>query len=906
MSASGTCPGGLPATPLPVDNPAGLPALRARIGGFASFRRTMLERIAAQPELAGLTTRDQDDHAITLLEQWAALGDVLTFHQERYVNEHFLGTAVLDESVHRLVELIGYRPRPGVSATATLAFTLAVGAALTVPTGFPVQSVPGPGDQPQTFETLEGCAADWRLNALPAYGRPTAVDPLTGTGGALVHPADAPRWAGRLRPGDPMLVVVEGEVAMRVEVAAEADGSGSVVRTTVAALDAGPDGLRLRLAAQAPAAGAAAYRPARPLLVNGHDAPDTTPPTPSKDGGKVTWDLGTPVDLTIPAAAPLPLDRKHESLAVGTPLLVVDPGAFTRVVRVKETAPGTEKLLGSAGPTSQVVLVTVEPDLPEIADRRALQVVELDGEAVQWLGQDYPDRLGNELWIPGLAVAAPQPPTAAGATAAPQAGTAAAVPGDAVRVLGPPGTDRAAAPVVAPADLPMGRRLVLAAPGGRAVTTTVRGTVRLEPAGANPPAGGVRAGDACYLVVPLAAQPEDTAPLDAAATTLLGNAATASHGATVSREVLGSGDASTAFQRFTLAHGPLTRVPEATPEGSVAALTVRVGGLASREVPQLLGAGPDEDVYELRTEADGSTVVQYGDGTTGARPRSGAANVVADYRYGAGLAGRVGAGTLTQPLHRLPGLEAVANPAAAQGGADREDGSALRERAPGTVRTLGRAVSAADCADLLVATGQVAKARAATVWDGRGLLIAVTVAGPAGGTFDAAGRRLLARTAASAGPPYRRVVVADFAPVPLVVTAAVAPDPAAEADAVLAGVRAALAERLGFDRTELARAVHLSDLYLAASAVPGAAAVTVTRFGFARPPGLPDAVWAAFLADHGADPADGPLPERLRLLDVRAGAGGGVLPAELPVLAPEALTVALAAAPPAPATRGLT
>ncbi len=141
---------------------------------------------------------------------------------------------------------------------------------------------------------------------------------------------------------------------------------------------------------------------------------------------------------------------------------------------------------------------------------------------------------------------------------------------------------------------------------------------------------------------------------------------------------------------------------------------------------------------------------------------------------------------------------------------------------------------------------------------------------------------------------------------PLVLTAAVAPDPAAEADTVLAGVRTALTGRLGFDRTELARAVHLSDLYLAAAAVPGAAAVTVTRFGFARPPGLPDAVWAAFLADHGADPADGALPERLRLLDVRPGAGGGVLPAELPVLAPDALTVTLAAAPPAPATGGLT
>ncbi|MGW4891784.1 baseplate J/gp47 family protein [Kitasatospora sp. NPDC004240] len=878
-------PGGLPGTPLPVHNPPGQPTLRTRIGGFASFRRTMLERIAAHPELAALTTRDPDDHAIALLEQWAALGDVLTFHGERYANERFLGTAVLDGSAHRLVELIGYRPRPGVSATTTLVLTLAApsattpGAALTVPAGFPVQSVPGPGEQPQTFETLADCPADWRLNALPVYGRPRPVDPLREPGGALVHPAVAALWAERLRPGDQMLIVTPGRPT-------RPRFPGAVVRTTVAALDAGPAGLRLTLRHTAERAGATLHRPARTLLLNGHDAPDTQPPTPVGDStvpGGIRWEYNLPTDLSIASDGPLPLHARHDTLAVGTLLLVHSPGRFTRVVRVTATAPGTERLLGPAGPTTTTVRATVAPKLPRIPDRRAVQVTELDGEEVRWLGLEYPPALGNELWVPGVAVG----PADAPATA--------------LRVPGPPGADPAAEPVLAPADLPRRRPLVLADTGGRAVGTTVQGAARLEPP-------GVTGGQACHLVVPVTAPAAETAPLDAGATALLGNAVPASHGVTVRGEVLGSGDASAAFQRFTLAQGPLTRVPAATPEGSVAALTVRVGGQASREVPRLPGAGPADEVHELRTGPDGSTTVQFGDGVTGARLRSGAADVVAEYRYGAGLAGRVPAGTLTQPLVRLPGVEAVVNPAAAQGGADQEDGRALRERAPGAVRVLGRAVSAADCADLLITTGQVAKARAATVWDGRGLLIAVTVAAPAGGALDPAARRLLARTVASASPPYRRVVVADFVPVPVAVAATVAPDPRADAETVLAGVRGALEGRLSFERTGLGRAVHLSDLYLATSTVPGAGAVTVTRLAFARPPGLPDADWARFLEEHGAGPVTGGAagpPERLRLLDVRTGPYGAVLAAELPVLTPDRLTLTLAAAPPAPTTGGL-
>ena len=53
---------------------------------------------------------------------------MLSFYNERIANELFLRTARERDSVLRLVALIGYRPRPGLAATAMLAFALDAGA----------------------------------------------------------------------------------------------------------------------------------------------------------------------------------------------------------------------------------------------------------------------------------------------------------------------------------------------------------------------------------------------------------------------------------------------------------------------------------------------------------------------------------------------------------------------------------------------------------------------------------------------------------------------------------------------------------------------------------------------------------------------------------------------------------
>ena len=98
-----------------------------------------------------------------------------------------------------------------------------------------------------------------------------------------------------------------------------------------------------------------------------------------------------------------------------------------------------------------------------------------------------------------------------------------------------------------------------------------------------------------------------------------GNVALATHGETV-QQLLGSGRASAPFQRFTLAHEPLTYLQSSVdPSGADSALEVRVNDVRWDEVPTLYGAGPRDRAYALRTDEQGKAYVQFGDGEHGAR-----------------------------------------------------------------------------------------------------------------------------------------------------------------------------------------------------------------------------------------------------------------------------------------------
>lgn len=180
----GCCDRGDPATPVVTWNAPGLPKLADRVGTHGQFMASMKTRLSSinvdalgadgqtmqtfRP-LQGLTTRDPSDFSIALLDGWASVGDILTFYQERITNEGYLRTATERRSVVELARLVGYEPRPGVAATVFLSYDIdpTQAEAADIPIGSAAQSTPGPGETPQTFETIEALDAKAVWNNLP-------------------------------------------------------------------------------------------------------------------------------------------------------------------------------------------------------------------------------------------------------------------------------------------------------------------------------------------------------------------------------------------------------------------------------------------------------------------------------------------------------------------------------------------------------------------------------------------------------------------------------------------------------------------------------------------------------------------------------------------------------------------
>lgn len=199
------------------------------------------------------------------------------------------------------------------------------------------------------------------------------------------------------------------------------------------------------------------------------------------------------------------------------------------------------------------------------------------------------------------------------------------------------------------------------------------------------------------------------------------NVVRAGHGETRSPRVLGSGDATRSSQRLTLAGVCLAFVADpAMGAGVRAALDLTVAGESWTQVASLKDSDASDAHYQLRIDEDGNAQIGFGDGRHGRRLPSGANNVRVVFREGAGVAGNLAAGTLTRLAQPHPLIDTLAQPIAASGGADRESPADLRENAPATLLTLGRAVSLDDYAQLARGHASVWQARAFRLAPGLG------------------------------------------------------------------------------------------------------------------------------------------------------------------------------------------
>ena len=346
-----------------------------------------------------------------------------------------------------------------------------------------------------------------------------------------------------------------------------------------------------------------------------------------------------------------------------------------------------------------------------------------------------------------------------------------------------------------------------------------------------------------------------------------GNVALATNGETKT-EVLGGGDASQAYQQFTLKQPPLTYIGAATPSGAESTLKIYVNDVQWHEQSALYGAGARDRIFVTQLSDDGKTTVEFGDGQSGARLPTGRENIQAAYRQGIGTGGNVKAGQLSLLMAAPLGVKSVTNPQQASGGADSEKLDDARTNAPITVLTLDRVVSLTDYEDFARAFAGIAKALATWTWDGQTRGVFLTVAGPTGADIPDGSETITNLIAAmqDAGDPHVPLRVQTYVPAFFRLSALVNINPDYQQDKVMGALTNALRAAFSFDARGFGQGVALSQVVAVMQAFLGVYAVDVTKlYRVGDAPGLNTRLVAA-------------MPQ--------AGAEGQVQPAELLMLDP--------------------
>jgi hypothetical protein len=889
QTSCGCCAGPAAQTPATIDNRAGLSAIAYRSGTWAQFKASMLDALSTTPALAGLQTRSDDDFTIALLDSWAVVCDILTFYAERIANESYLRTATELVSVGELAKLIGYKLRPGLAASTALSFTMDT-PLLTPPgpsnppsgsptsialgTGTQAQTVPDPGAQPATFETIAPICARAEWNAIaPRLTLPSA--PVMADAGA-----DADGYvrlaslATAVKVGDSLLVVAAGtadcpQLPQLQQVASvEPD---TATKTTM--IDFGLNA-PLQSAASPPTAQGAAAAGASlndTFLwnsVKGFVWPDQSQLTAF--GTAQGWSIAALEDgINALQGSQPPVSAAPISVyAMG-----IDAALFGHNAVYWYTIPLTLQAgnaTGWAGYTNWDCDYTLA-DIPSYVANGA---VDLDNVYPVVVGDQVVLQDGDSVFPTTVATVQVLTRTGYLMSAKVTSITLAATPNACdfglrtTRVLVQsaqlPVADVMLCDPVAAGPLTLDGAYLSLAVGQLVALTGVRNDKQGETDSEVVAIAGLSLVDGYTRVT---FNPELTGTYVRSTVTIDANVAPATHGVTTT-EILGSGNASQTFQRFPLKQSPLTYVSATTPSGSASTLVVRVNGVAWTEVDWLYGSGPADQVYTVLAGADGNTYVQFGDGFTGALPGSGTNNMQATYRYGTGSAGLARAGQISTLLSRPLGLKAVTNPLVASGAADPETIDQARPNAPSSVMTIDRIVSLEDVGDFAAATAGIAKAAVNWIWDGSRYVACVTVAGP-GGAAVATGTAqytnlLAAMVGASDGT--LPVTLCGYVPVTFTVAATITPDPTLISTDVLAAVKTALATTFSFASRAFGQPVFSSEVIGTVQNVPGVVAMTLDSFSFS--------------GAVGAGPLD-PLPALAPTLGVQ-----GLVGAELLTLQP--------------------
>lgn len=770
--------------------PANLPELTHiayRTGTYANFRRALLTPLftpalpAPLPveqtlSVAGVPvwrTDGQGDLAVMIAEWFAYVADILCFYNEQIANQGYLRTSGRPDSVANLIALLGYRPRPAIGATGTLAAVLSPGPSfggrgIVLPKGLQFQSKPASGQAPQIFELAADtpAAAPDQLSATPP---PVLLGPI---------PAP-PIWLPPHHPGGhgPVIHFLAGRY-------------GILLQGAVKTIEASNN---LLLRARDPAADGG------PWLASVISS--TIGPAPSGSGQQTS--VVTTLSGTAPralAAAQASLESANQNSGLWNIFGGAIGGATLHLASlVRQIRPGQWILLTAAGNDPPACLAQVESTLDAIWDATGSEGA-----------PDTPADPAHPVPIPHtqLTLTADLP---AGWSAA--AGVTVSFGWISVGTL----IDQPFAPWT-------GTPTALVGTGAAAFPAWSGQPVLLQDStglGIAVEAGSP--GDRTLVIADL----PDTVPQLQPPFAVLPNLLPVTRGKTVANEVLGSGDATNPAQDFTLSQSPVTYLQQGAAYVSTIALTVN--GIPWIEVPSFYGQPAGAQVFVTREDSSGKTHVTFGDGVNGARLPTGANNVVATYRVGGGAVSPP-AGKLTVVAKSFPGLSSVLNPVAVSGGADPDPPDQIMHFAPRSVLTFGRAVSVFDYEALAAQTPGVTRAKAVWSWDDARQRSLVTVyVGDDGGAVQSARSAL-----AAASDPNRPIVVAQATEIPVALVLTLVVTPGMDADQIIAGVTLALTDTetglFGAWNLAIGQTVFDSQIEAAILPVKGAVAVTTMIF----------------------------------------------------------------------------
>jgi hypothetical protein len=876
-----------PAFPKPIFNRPGLSTIDYRIGSYADLREHMLGLLDASPTLAAWTHRLPDDPGIALIEAAAEVGDILSFYQDLYANEAYLRSAKWRDSVADLVRLLGYRLAPGLAGRARFAFAVKGEQPVLLPAGLGLKAQLESDGKPSVFETSAELIAQPALSRFHLY-RPRRVPEIQYGADTFTLVLDAGASVA-LKAGDRLMVGVARDSSgafdhtqvLVVDKTWESFGSTVVkMKGGITSLKQPPQFHRLpqlsqpssrsspSLAATVAARGlsigtvtavqASALAPqfiGSALLATlaaglgqatlgstprlrawklggthrhfGHGAPTRQVNVDAK-GRATTSDVSyqrrldtTTTSTVVPAlsATQMPLDGEVSSVVAGTRILVeANLGASAsdlgrkrllerRVAQVDRQSLAWGPLTGASTVASldQSLAITESGTTLGHADIRGMSFHEVVGEPFELQADFVPTAAarGAEFYFYG---SEPE---------------AAALAGRSLLFIGP---DQAQVSVTA-----------LAAETVPADTSAEAGRpgfhrVRLD-----------REFDYAQF------------GYEAPQFTVYGNLVEATQGKTEAPLALGDGDGRAVFQTFALPKTPneplsylldTTQVPP-----QLAQLQVWVDGVEWTRVDSLFGRGPKEHVYIVREDADGRSWVQFGDGKTGSRLRSGRGNVVASYRTGSGAHGPLKPDAKPQIDKKVSGLDAAFLLEPVTGGAPPETAEGARVAAPGTMQSLGRIVSLADYEAEALAIAGVIKARAAWVSVDGAPLVRVTILTDSNSAADASAAADALRAAVRArGAGRCPLLVVSGARAQVSLELTVGHDPTLRAEdlrvAILQALGATGLEGNGVDsarglfsweQRQFGEGVHGSQVVAVVQNVPGVAWVRLTALAAAGP-----------------------------------------------------------------------